>query len=383
MNHDYAISGSEQRKKNVNSVTIKQASSVKEVLRPKLKVGSPDDKYEREADQVAARVMTMPSPSGVQRKCSCGGSCSKCQRTGFSGHLQTKPATSGNDIETSVPSSVGKVLATPGKPLDSKTRAYFEPRFNHDFSDVKIHTGAHAVQSARDINARAYTVGNNIVFGEGESPTHPSGKKLLAHELTHVLQQRHQLTRSTPGLQRKPKKKTSINVWGLRIHRGMCGCKADVKSSIKWTRTAAKAYRQCNIPANKTGADVEACFDKKIPGTTVAGSTSAGGNVKLPPPSANPCTQIENKGTFVHETSHSRHVDKLAKKQGKAFYKEWQKLKGDPDRLKKMKAKFPAETAAHQKKFNEGSDWARDEVRAYRFERRFLQAASRALNKIC
>lgn len=77
-----------------------------------------------------------------------------------------------------------------GSPLDSATRGMMEQRLGHDFSDVRIHTGAKADESARSINALAYTVGNDVVFGSGHyAPDTQSGQRVLAHELTHVIQQ--------------------------------------------------------------------------------------------------------------------------------------------------------------------------------------------------
>lgn len=88
------------------------------------------------------------------------------------------------------PPIVHDVLNSPGQPLDSATRAFFEPRFGHDFGRVRVHAGEQAEQSAQDINAHAYTVGHHIVFGAGRlSPHTVEGLQLLAHELTHVVQQ--------------------------------------------------------------------------------------------------------------------------------------------------------------------------------------------------
>jgi hypothetical protein len=88
------------------------------------------------------------------------------------------------------PPIVHDVLNAPGQPLDAATRAFFEPRFGHDFSHVRVHAGGRAAQSARDVNARAYTVGGHIVFGAGLfSPESRDGRRLLAHELAHVVQQ--------------------------------------------------------------------------------------------------------------------------------------------------------------------------------------------------
>jgi len=98
--------------------------------------------------------------------------------------------TSGLGGPTSVPSVVHDVLSSPGQPLDRNTRTFFEPRFGHDFSRVRVHTDGHAAESARSVNALAYTVGRHLVFGAGQYlPGTDAGRELIAHELTHVLQQ--------------------------------------------------------------------------------------------------------------------------------------------------------------------------------------------------
>lgn len=86
-----------------------------------------------------------------------------------------------------VPPIVHEVLRSPGQPMDPATRASMESRFGHDFSQVRVHTDAKAAESARVIGARAYTAGQDVAFGEGQ---YAAGKGLLAHELTHVVQQR-------------------------------------------------------------------------------------------------------------------------------------------------------------------------------------------------
>ncbi len=115
----------------------------------------------------------------LQRKCD---RCRKKKPT-----LQRKAVSSAPEI---VPSIVYEVLSSPGAPLDSATRAFMEPRFGHDFSQVRIHTNQKAVESARAVNALAYTVGRDVVFGTGHyAPVATSGQRLLAHELMHVVQQ--------------------------------------------------------------------------------------------------------------------------------------------------------------------------------------------------
>ena len=89
------------------------------------------------------------------------------------------------------PPIVHEVLRSPGQPLDAATRAYMEPRFGHDFSQVRVHTDSRAADSAQAVNAQAYTVGRDVVFGAGRyRPHNGEGQRLIAHELTHVMQQK-------------------------------------------------------------------------------------------------------------------------------------------------------------------------------------------------
>jgi len=92
-----------------------------------------------------------------------------------------------------VTSGIGSRLSSSreaGQPLSDSSRAYFEPRFGADFSGVRVHTGSDAVQMNRDLNAQAFTLGRDVYFGSGRyGPGTSSGKRLLAHELTHVVQQ--------------------------------------------------------------------------------------------------------------------------------------------------------------------------------------------------
>ena len=161
-------------------------------LQAKLTVGSPDDVYEREADSISQRVMRMPAPQ-LQRTCDCGSTCAACRGThpdSEQTHLQTKPLAAEDREQTPAPAIVEEVLSLPGDPLDTATRSFMESRFGHDFSAVRIHTGHEARQSAEAVQARAYTVGNQVVFGAGQYlPGTSSGQTLLAHELTHVIQQ--------------------------------------------------------------------------------------------------------------------------------------------------------------------------------------------------
>lgn len=107
-----------------------------------------------------------------------------------------------NQVELStVPPIVNEVLNSPGQPLDGETRAYFEPRFGHDFNQVRVHHNEKAAESAQAVNALAYTVGENLVFGSGKyAPGTTEGKRLLAHELAHTIQQAPSSTHQTKTL---------------------------------------------------------------------------------------------------------------------------------------------------------------------------------------
>jgi hypothetical protein len=144
------------------------------VLQKQLAIGAADDPLEREADRVADQVMAGPEHSAVK------GAPVRIQR--FTGQ--------GGGQMDSAPASVERVLASSGRPLEPALRQDMEQRFGHDFSRVRVHTGGAPEQSARDVNALAYTVGHNVVFGAGRfAPETESGRQLIAHELTHVAQQ--------------------------------------------------------------------------------------------------------------------------------------------------------------------------------------------------
>lgn len=147
----------------------------------RLKVGAAGDASEREADAVADRVMGMAA-----------GPVAASKSTEALPRIRAQSSSAaGGTAERHAPASVDAALGVSGRPLGAATRAFFEPRFGQDFSGVRIHTDGAAQQSAQVINAHAYTVGQDIVFGAGQfAPESREGQRLLAHELTHVVQQR-------------------------------------------------------------------------------------------------------------------------------------------------------------------------------------------------
>src|SRR5689334_12260471 len=154
-------------------------------LQTKLQVGAVDDPLEREADEIADRVIGMPRPRGEQ---------------------ESPASSAAADLTPGVP----EVMRGTGQPLDPMTRSFFEPRFGRDLGAVRIYADQAAARSARALNALAYTVGSKVAFSGGNyAPGTNAGRRLLAHELAHVVQQtgHHQNGSGavrTPGLiQRK------------------------------------------------------------------------------------------------------------------------------------------------------------------------------------
>src|SRR5262245_54987430 len=163
--------------------TVDTDSKLRET-RPALTVGSLDDPLEKEADVIADRALTGTAPA-------LGGSPVDVHRSDAS------PSGAG----AAAPESVERVLSTSGDRLDAAVPRDMEQGFGHDFSLVRVHSGAAAERSARDIGAEAYTVGNNVVIGEGRRAQGLDHRRtVLAHELVHVVHQRG----AQPMVQRKP-----------------------------------------------------------------------------------------------------------------------------------------------------------------------------------
>lgn len=201
---------------NINESSVRK----NKFFQPKLSINQPGDIHEREADAMADKVMRMPvndndisffkpaAFTSVQRKCAHCEEEEKLQRK----ELNDESISPGKEFED----YTGKI-SSGGNALSSVARKFFEPRFGYDFSGVKIHTDSAAAKSAQSINALAYTTGSNIVFNENQfSPETDSGKRLLAHELTHVIQQNNLPKSLRSGtIQRTPDDKHDLTAVSL------------------------------------------------------------------------------------------------------------------------------------------------------------------------
>jgi hypothetical protein len=188
-------------------------------LQRKLTIGSSNDPLEQEADRVADQVLATPTNPAVS------GATPSIQR--YTGQPSEQPE--------EVPVSVDRVLGSSGKPLDIPLRKDMESRFGHDFSQVRVHSNDAGEQSARDVNANAYTVGHNIVFGAGQfAPMTHDGRRLIAHELTHVVQQ--------------------SNSDGIRV--GQINSKRDLSPIAVQPAGVARIQRQSAKPGADRGAGI-------------------------------------------------------------------------------------------------------------------------------
>jgi hypothetical protein len=168
-------------------------------VHPKLEVGSAEDPLEHEADRLAEQVLGTSGSGGAETTSGGAGTrpattsvrrtCTLCDEPDAVRQRVHRKGETSRGATPQAPESVRSVLRSPGAALDAAARSFLEPRFGHDFSRVRVHADDAAARSAYDVGAAAYTVGTHIAFGAGRyAPATGPGRKLLAHELAHVVQ---------------------------------------------------------------------------------------------------------------------------------------------------------------------------------------------------
>lgn len=195
-----------------HSVNKIEANNPKTTSRPafpiqcKLTVGAVEDPLEQEADAMAEKVMRMPEPNYIQRRCADCEQEDTVQRKPLASFIQKKSSQQRSFTASDATSAGIESTRGSGSPLPDSTAKFMSQRFGSDFSDVRIHNNAHAAALNKDLSAQAFTVGNDIYFNEGKyAPETSEGKRLLAHELTHTVQQKG-ISKSAPIAQR--------SIWG-------------------------------------------------------------------------------------------------------------------------------------------------------------------------
>jgi hypothetical protein len=223
-------------------------------------IGASDDPLEREADRIADRVLAMSADPAVGN-----GVSPRIQRVSENASAETDTA----------PASVDRVIASSGNPLDPALRLDMEQRFGHDFSAVRVHSGAAAQESARDVEANAYTVGHHVVFGAGRfAPATHEGRRLIAHELAHIVQQSsaigHDRAQGNPSVSPPFSGANSSVVRRQRTCKTEPDCQKLVKQG-KWCRDSKESGKlhpglQCyrDIPAGQGyRRGKQECFSKE------------------------------------------------------------------------------------------------------------------------
>lgn len=169
----------------------------KTFLQAKLELNEPGDEYEQEADQVADKIMRMPEPNLTQRKCA---HCEvEIQRKPVAPFAQRKSTIGVQGVSDAVSSQIQSTKGN-GDRLSPAIKQFMESRFGKDFSNINIHTGGYASELSNQLSAQAFTAGNDIYFNEGKyAPESMAGKRLLAHELTHTVQQTGMINRDMGG----------------------------------------------------------------------------------------------------------------------------------------------------------------------------------------
>jgi hypothetical protein len=189
-------------------------------IQAKLAISNPDDPQEREADQVAHIIMRAHAfPASMPCSCSADGDiCEECQRKQSQTTIhRSASGPPSSFVSAQVRRIVSDVLRSTGRPLDASTRAFFEPRFDRDFSHVRIHTDPQAAAIAQSIRAHAFTAGSHIAFAPNQyAPDTTPGRTLLAHELTHVTQKLDSETLYRAPSQGPGSKITRIDFWKPR-----------------------------------------------------------------------------------------------------------------------------------------------------------------------
>jgi len=247
-----------------NQALLRRLSRTTPHLQHKLTIGAVSDPLEAEADCMADHVMRASDPDQslsittgrLSRK------CAECEEEDKK--LNAKP--DGALVQSDAPSLVRDVLNSPGQPLDSSTRDFMEPRFGRDFSKVRVHHDANAGMSASAVNALAYAVNQDVVFGPGRyDPQSREGKHLLAHELAHVVQQGQTTPKAGGQVQRQetpdagaPPDQTSDTGRAAQMEcvGRLGGCINMRSGGVPSPEEIASYNKTCRTDSGYTGADL-------------------------------------------------------------------------------------------------------------------------------
>lgn len=289
-------------RKAVSNAPAQKSKGVRRSAHGGLRIGDANDAYEKEADRVAEEVMSgghgkrhwslssTSTAAPLQRKCSCGasggasGECEECKHKKKEGQMVQRRSTEAAAAAVAPP-MVRDVLNSPGQPLDQPTREFFEPRFGRDLRSVRLHTGAHAAQSAREVKALAYTVGNDVVLADRQfPPISKDGVGLLAHELTHVIQQGQgaavvqRYAEAEPDIEEEAEEETGETPSGRHATPPSPHSLRGRIEAHRRAQTAEDLKSEMELPASTTqrGGSASNNFQEEKPKETTSAATESG-----------------------------------------------------------------------------------------------------------
>ncbi len=401
------------------------------LVQPKLTVNQLGDRYEQEADRWAEEIMRLPAGQVTAQP-----SRIRLQRRESAPAMESDVKCRREAEASDVPDVIQDTVRSPGEPLDASTRGYMEARLGHNFGRVRVHADERAAASARAVHARAYAVGRDMVFGAGQFvPQTRAGLRLLAHELTHVVQaegspaanvirRQKDSTSSFAGVEKIPERRLREHkpkapemrpadgetVEGVPVTRATCECEPSVAIEEDRIEKSMAAFRSCYRPGMLVDA-LYVCAKKKLYTPMVgakealdvpaaAETSSSTGEITLASGSdlekrlkayGHPehCWHvIVRAGILKHEIQHVEDFDQIARSLGEAFFEEFIKLQGDPARIEKLRKKFPRETASYElkaiNKFTIGATTAlRFELNAFNREKEFFAKVRAAMGRVC
>ena len=244
-------------------------------IQAKLTIGQPNDIYEQEADRVADQVMRMPETK-LPKVCPSDGGFPKCAvEPGKERGKTVQAKVNAEKTSEPTPEFQSRINTLNGRPLPESEQTFFEPKFGMEFSKIRIHTDSNAAQMAASIQAKAFTVGNDIGFGQGEYlPGTDSGRRLLAHELTHTVQQAAvEETYGAPTIRRQCSANDTRRSNDLAEEARF--------ASLAWDRSAVYASKRNFYPTLKVSRTntkmiqrEQACSRMAIPYEIVRGDTA-------------------------------------------------------------------------------------------------------------
>ncbi len=242
-------------------------------IQPKLSIGAVNDPLEHEADAMADKVMGMQaipfvpagSAGGIQRKCAGCEEEEQVQCKSLASFIQRKESPAGTVTSDTVANKINASKGS-GSSMDSNTGSFMQSRFGADFNNVKIHTGGEAIQMNRELGAKAFTVGNDIYFNKGQyNPGSADGKHLLAHELTHTVQQGNDKSslQKTTLIQKQPAPVRKRNLW---LHVGFDSSARANETTMRRIRDSIAVLKTsvnhcCTADGNGCGIRVRTLYD--------------------------------------------------------------------------------------------------------------------------